>query len=324
MMNEFVRIGLVAVAVMILSLTAAGAQEQHYKGFSRGGALITVQELKQLADSKDPKLVVLAAENNVEYFLGHIPGSHQVDRPAIEAPASSQGGVSGNIVSAADFTKLLQRLGIDQDSKIVVYDSQYDATRLWWALTYYGKANVRVLDGGIKAWRNAGYTVDLLAPPLPVRSGAFVAKIALPSLRVDTSDIIAVQKNHQGQIWDNRSTKEFTGEELKKGATRPGRIPGSLHNDWAQFKTKENKAEWRSADEIKALTSTLGYDKNKDHYFYCQSGVRSTQALFALYLSGWPLEKLHNYDSSWIGWSRDTNLPLESGAVSGASTKLVK
>ncbi|HIJ97120.1 MAG TPA: sulfurtransferase [Desulfuromonadales bacterium] len=324
MIKECVRRGLVAVAAMILSFTAAGAQELHYKGFSRGSALITVQELKQLIDAKDPKLVVLASENNVEYFLGHIPGSHQIDRPAIEAPAASQGGITGNIVSAADFTRLAQRLGIDQDSKIVVYDSQYDATRLWWALTYYGKANVRVLDGGIKAWRSAGYTVDLLAPPLPIRNGTFVAKVAVPSLRVDTSDIIAVQKNHLGQIWDNRSIKEFTGEELKKGASRPGRIPGSLHNDWAQFKTKENKAEWRSANEIKALISTLGYEKNKDHYFYCQSGVRSTQALFALYLTGWPLEKIHNYDSSWIGWSRDTNLPLESGIVSGASTKLVK
>jgi thiosulfate/3-mercaptopyruvate sulfurtransferase len=309
---------------VIVSLSAADAQDLHYKGFARGGALITAQELKQLIESKDPKLVVLAAESNVEYFLGHIPGSHQVDRPAIEAPAASQGGVTGNIVSAADFTKLTQRLSIDQDSKIVVYDSQYDATRLWWALTYYGKANVRVLDGGIKAWRSAGYTVDLLAPAAPVRSGTFVAKVAVPSLRVDTADIIAAQKSHQGQIWDNRSTKEFTGEELKKGATRPGRIPGSQHNDWAQFKTKENKAEWRRADEIKALISTLDYDRNKDQYFYCQSGVRSTQALFALYLTGWPLEKLHNYDSSWIGWSRDTNLPLEIGPVSGGTAKLVK
>jgi len=41
--------------------------------------------------------------------------------------------------------------------------------------------------------------------------------------------------------------------------------------------------------------------------------VRSTQALFALYLAGWPLEKLHNYDSSWIGWSKDKNLPVVTG-----------
>ena len=35
--------------------------------------------------------------------------------------------------------------------------------------------------------------------------------------------------------------------------------------------------------------------------------------LFALYLAGWPLEKLHNHDSSWIGWSKDDRLPMEAG-----------
>ncbi|HZD54956.1 MAG TPA: hypothetical protein VE080_01755, partial [Candidatus Aquicultoraceae bacterium] len=57
----------------------------------------------------------------------------------------------------------------------------------------------------------------------------------------------------------------------------------------------------------------LGFDPGKDQYFYCQSGVRTTQVLFALYLSGWELSKLHNYDSSWIGWSKDEGLPLEAG-----------
>ena len=61
------------------------------------------------------------------------------------------------------------------------------------------------------------------------------------------------------------------------------------------------------------MIDRLGYDQRKDQYFYCQSGVRSTQALFALYLLGWPLERLHNYDSSWIGWSKDASLPLLTG-----------
>ncbi len=93
----------------------------------------------------------------------------------------------------------------------------------------------------------------------------------------------------------------------------PGGSPGSAHSDWALFKKKENQAEWLSAFEVTALLQRLGYDRSREQYFYCQSGVRSTQALFALYLSGWPMDKLHNYDSSWIGWSKDTNLPLLTG-----------
>jgi thiosulfate/3-mercaptopyruvate sulfurtransferase len=302
---------LLALLTALVSIVSAG--QAGYKGYPRGNSLITVQELKRLIDAKNPRLVVLAAENSVEYRLGHIPGSHQVDRPDIEAPPETQNGVTGNLIDSDGFTKLSHKLGINRDSLVVVYDTKYDATRLWWAFSYYGKGDVRVLDGGIKAWTAAGYPVDLLVPSLPSRSGTFVAKVSSPSLRVETPEIVTAQGSRKAQIWDNRDIKEFTGEELKKGAYRAGRIPGSSHSDWALFKKKENQAEWLAAPEVTALLHKLGYDRSKEQYFYCQSGVRSTQALFALYLAGWPLEKLHNYDSSWIGWSKDKNLPLLTG-----------
>lgn len=317
-----IRTLLTVLVLLALPTVTAFAQQNGYKGYSRGNALITVQELKQLLDAKTPGLVILAAESNVEYRLGHIPGSFQVDRPAIEAPPETQNGVSGNLVDAASFTRLAQSLGINRDSIVVVYDTKYDATRLWWAFTYYGKGDVRVLDGGIKAWKGAGYPVDLLAPAAPLRSGDFIARVLSPALRVDTADIIAAQKSNSSQIWDNRDIKEFTGEELKKGAYRAGRIPGSSHSDWIIFKKKDNQGEWLSASEVQPLLKKMGYDKSKEQYFYCQSGVRSTQAIFTLYLAGWPLEKLHNYDSSWIGWSKDKNLPIVIGNPAGTNLAL--
>lgn len=301
------------VGLVILLATTVLAGQADYKGFKRGNALISVQELKQLIDARDPKLVILAAENSVEYRLGHIPGSHQVDRPAYEAPPETQNGITGNLIDGTGFSNLAQKLGINQDSMVVVYDTKYDATRLWWAFTYYGKNNVRVLDGGSKAWKGAGYPVDILAPDPPTHSGTFQAKVANPRLRVDTPEILAIRNSAAAQLWDARDRKEFVGEELKKGAYRAGRIPGSKHSDWALFKKKDNQAEWLSAAELTPLLQQLGYDRRKEQYFYCQSGVRSTQVIFALYLNGWPLEKLHNYDSSWIGWSKDTNLALETG-----------
>jgi 3-mercaptopyruvate sulfurtransferase SseA len=322
MTTKLTRIVLTALTLLSLLAINAHAGQTGYKGYPRGNALISVQELKKLIDVKEPKLVILAAENSVEYRLGHIPGSYQVDRPVIEAPPETQNGVSGNIIDAAGFTKQAQSLGISRNSTIVVYDTKYDATRLWWAFTYYGKIDVRVLDGGIKAWKAAGYPVDLLAPDAPAKSGNFIAKVTLPSLRVDTADIIAVQSSSKAQLWDNRDIREFTGDELKKGAYRAGRIPGSVHSDWVLFKKKENSSEWVTATELKSLLQKLGYDRNKEQYFYCQSGVRSTQAIFALYLAGWPLEKLHNYDSSWIGWSKDKNLPIASGNPVGANLAL--
>ncbi|CAH2031980.1 sulfurtransferase [Trichlorobacter ammonificans] len=323
MKTGIIRIVLLAAGLMGLMSFAAYAETADYKGFERGNALISVQELKQLIDRNDGKLVILAAENNAEYGRGHIPGARQVDRPAYEAPPETQNGVNGNIISPEGFTAMARKLGIDPDSTVVVYDTKYDATRLWWAFSYYGKGDVRVLDGGLKAWKAAGYPIETLAPAAPAKTGTFTARVALPSLRVDTADIVAARQSGKAQLWDNRDSKEFTGEELKKGAVRAGRIPGSVSSDWIHFKKKDNQAEWLPAAELKTVLARQGYDNSKEQYFYCQSGVRSTQAIFALYLTGWPLEKLHNYDSSWIGWSREKSLPLETGiASSGTTTKV--
>jgi thiosulfate/3-mercaptopyruvate sulfurtransferase len=299
--------------ILALPAAIADAERAGYKRFPRGDALVSVQELKQLVDTADTNLVILAAEGIVGYRAGHLPGAYQVDRPDYEAPPETQGGVKGNLIDAAGFTELVRRLGINRDSTVVVYDTKYDATRLWWAFTYYGKSDVRVLDGGVKAWKEAGYPVEALPPDAPARPGNFVAEVVRPHLRVGTADVGSIRDNPASQLWDTRSIEEFTGEKQKKGAYRAGRIPGSRHAEWSLFKKKENIAEWLTASEMKLLLRDLGFDPEKEQYFYCQSGVRTTQVLFALYLSGWDLEKLHNYDSSWIGWSKDASLPLEAG-----------
>jgi len=312
-MKSVIGIFLVTLTALLLLEVESSAGQDGYKGYPRGNALITVQELKHLIDSRDPNLVILAAESDLEYRLGHIPGAHQVDRPAYAAPADTQQGVEGNLIDPAGFTRLARSLGIDRDSKVVIYEERYDATRLWWAFTYYGKSGVRVLDGGVHSWKVADYPVQLLAPVAPEQPGTFVAAVAHPQLRVDTADIERIVSTPFAQLWDTRSLDEVTGEKQKKGAYRAGRIPGSRHSEWTLFKTKENSAEWVTAAEMLPLLRELGYDPAKEQYFYCQSGVRSTQALFALYLSGWPFEKLHNYDSSWIGWSKEDRLALETG-----------
>jgi thiosulfate/3-mercaptopyruvate sulfurtransferase len=163
-----------ALAFLVSGAYAAPAG---YKGYPRGNALITVQELKSLIDAHDPNFVLVAAQSNLEYLPGHIPGAQQVDRPAIAAPPETQSGVEGNIINAAEFTRLAQSLGINRRSTVVIYEDRYDATRLWWAFTYYGKSDVRILDGGIQAWKAAGFPVEILPPAARPKIGNFVAAV---------------------------------------------------------------------------------------------------------------------------------------------------
>ncbi len=112
-----------------------------YKGFERGWALISAQELKRTMDmqaawknkipladgtmpAKDPKLVVIdVAHPQGQYMLdGHIPGAINIWRPDYEAPDKLFGARGENLMTRADFQAFLRTLGIDNDSMVVWYD----------------------------------------------------------------------------------------------------------------------------------------------------------------------------------------------------------
>jgi thiosulfate/3-mercaptopyruvate sulfurtransferase len=305
-------ITILSVLLISLALVAGVQAAEKYKGYVRGEIFITAQELNQLMQAKDPKLVVIAVASKTEYYSGHIPGSFHIWRPDYEADPATQGGVTDNIIQPEGFTKLMQGLGVDPDSKVVVYDHKYDATRVWWAFYYYGKTDVRILDGGIGAWKKAGYGTDLVAGG-KARPGTWAAKLTYPSMRVDTPEIMTLKDRTDAQLWDVRENKEFCGDEIKSGAFRAGRIPWGVQADYVLVKMKDNHSEWQPAAEIQKNMDKLGFDPNKRQYFYCQSGVRCTNWISTLYALGWPMDKLHNYDGSWIAWSKDDKLPIEKG-----------
>jgi thiosulfate/3-mercaptopyruvate sulfurtransferase len=300
-----VMLALLACLTMIVTADAA----DKYKGYVHGDVFITAQELSSLIKAKDPKLVIIAVSHAGQYFTGHIPGSVRIWRPDYEADPKTQGGVTDNLLQPEGFSKLMQKLGVNADSKVVVYDYKYDATRIWWAFFYYGKTDVRVLDGGYKAWSSAGFETNLLAGKDPV-PGTWVAKVSDPRMIVDTPEILKLKDRKDAQLWDNRGDPEFCGKEINKGAFRAGRIPWAVQADYVLVRNKKND-EWLTAAEVQANMKKLGFDPRKEQYFNCQSGVRTTQWIMTLYALGWPMKKLHNYDSSWIGWSKDDKLPIE-------------
>ena len=152
-----------------------------YKGFARGWAMISAEELKELWDrqqawdnrdtisspedapKRDPKLVIIdVAKPMLQYRGGgHIPGAYNTWRPdyASEETFWEEEVWAENLLDRADFQEFLRSFGIDNDSQVVFYDHKYDATRLWWACKLYG-FDTRVLDGGIDAWKAAGYDVN--------------------------------------------------------------------------------------------------------------------------------------------------------------------
>jgi thiosulfate/3-mercaptopyruvate sulfurtransferase len=303
-------------ATVILAVTVPASAADSYKGFERAEALITVQELQQLSEAKDPKLVILGVVEPISFGVGHIPGSVNIWRPDYELKVGQPYPFEGMILDRPRFQDFARGLGIDNDSRVVVYDEQYDATSLWWAFFLYGKTDVRVLDGGYPAWKAAGYpTESFLSGARPARMGDFVARQHGAGWLASMEDVRRAQAVSDVRVWDAREPAEWSGAEKKGNARRAGRIPWATFQNWQEYRTEiDGKATaFKTAAEIQQVIDKFGMDRHQTHIFYCQSGVRSTTAIFALYLMGWSPERLFNYEGSWLEWSYYDQNPLLTG-----------
>ncbi len=279
-----------ALLSLVLLLAAGPLAAEGYKGFPRGHALITAAELNALLEGSGPRPVVLAAVGRVPWLLGHIPGARLVLRRAYT-------GRDGMAVDRARFQAFARGLGIDDDTQVVVYDNAYDAARLWWLFRLYGKVDVRVLDGGWRAWEDAGHAVERGPGREAPEAGNFNAAPARAGWTAGMEAVAAARPEAGTHLWDARDLPEWKGT---------GPIGQARFIGWRVFRRADEgrPAEFRTAAETGALLRQAGFEPERDHIFYCHSGVRAATPFFALYLMGYPTERLRLYDGSWMEWSR--------------------
>jgi thiosulfate/3-mercaptopyruvate sulfurtransferase len=309
------RVGSIA-AVALLASTVTAAAEPKYKGFARGKALITVEELKRGLDAKDPKLIVLAVVEPASYKAGHIPTSINVWRPDYEHKVGQPYPFEGMLLDREGFQRFARELGIDNDSKLVVYDEKYDATSLWWAFHLYGKTDVRVLDGGYPAWKAVLPGTDTLpARARGEKAGTFVARQRRSGWLAGMDDVRRAQVRNRVRVWDTREPEEWSGAEKKGSARRAGRIPWAAFQSWKEYRVEIDgkPTAFKSAPEVRQVVDRFEMDPRDEHIFYCQSAVRSTTAIFALWLMGWDPDRLYNYEGSWLEWSYHESNPVLTG-----------
>jgi thiosulfate/3-mercaptopyruvate sulfurtransferase len=306
---------LITTIITAILFCCIASAEENYKGFARSKGLITPAELNSLIEADETDLVIIAVVKESTFRKGHIPGAMCAWRPDYERKTDDRYAFGGMMVNAKDFQTFARSLGINNDSQVVIYDHKYDSTRLWWAFYLYGKYDCRILDGGYQGWEAAGYEVSRRTAKRA--TGDFTAAKAMKGWTASMYDVHACVDG-SAQLWDTREEDEWLGSKLKRGAFSKGRIPWAAYQNWGEFKKKVSKdakypTEFKSASEVAAVVRGYGMDMNKEQIFYCQSGVRTTTAIFSLYLLGWPVDKLKNYDGSWIEWSYHEDNPSIAG-----------
>jgi thiosulfate/3-mercaptopyruvate sulfurtransferase len=241
-----------------------------------------------------------------QYLQSHIPGAVFVDWTAdiIEPTAPVHMALAG----PERFAALMERLGIGDDSDVVVYDDSGGlAPRLWWALNYYGHSRARVLDGGWSKWVAEGRPVTAAAPAPP--RAVFTPRIQA-GWRAETGMVRAAMKASGVVLVDCRSPEEWRGE-IGRGE-QTGRIPGSRNVPSVQALEGDFRT-WKRPEEIRALYAKAGITPDVPVITYCNAGVSASVGLLALKLAGFP--SVSNYAGSWYEWESDPANPTERGAA---------
>lgn len=233
-------------------------------------------------------------EGESQYRAGHLPGASylHLDRD-LSAPRARVGG-RHPLPSAEDFTNRMRRIGLSGERMLVAYDDSRSAfaARLWWLARYFGHANVRVLNGGFRAWCDAGLPLDAQAvAPTP---GDFTARPD-NSRVVDYESLSASLSSGNLVLVDSREVGRYRGLEEPVDPVA-GRIPGAVNRPWVEV-TEEN-GRFREPGVQGARWEGLG--PVDQIVVYCGSGVTACLNLLSLELAGLGGARL--YPGSWSDW----------------------
>jgi thiosulfate/3-mercaptopyruvate sulfurtransferase len=257
---------------------------------------------------KDANLVVFAVGNKGEYDKGHIPGSLYLEyheTHLMQAP----NGLSVELPPMADLEALFGKLGVTNDSRIVLYpmkDTFSWATRIYLTLDAMGLGRqTALLDGGLVVWNKEGRAVTT-----EVRS-VTPGKITTcqQSDVITTLDDVKANVKHPGvDIIDARAAQFYSGKE-KPGDQRLGHIPGAGSIPFTSL--IDDQGKWKSPEVLAAIFHDAGIKPGDRVISYCHIGQQATAVYFVARYLGF---NVRLFDGSWEEWSKHTELPAETSS----------
>ena len=203
-------------------------------------------------------------------------------------------------------------LGADDDTCVVVYDnagSMY-AARLWWMLRWAGHAAVSVLDGGIGAWRAAGYALEAGTAAPPARRGNFSLRPAL-TRTVGYEELARTLPQGRHLVVDARAPERYRGE-VETIDPVAGHIPGAINRPF-----RDNLQADGSVQAAPSSCAPSGWRCSAvadigEVVHQCGSGVTACHNLLALEVAGLGGGVL--YPGSWSEWCAQPGAPVATGA----------
>ena len=269
--------------------------------------LITVPDLKALLGHPDLRIVDASwhldgRDGRIDFARERLPGAVFFD---LEAGSDRASPLPHMLPTAAAFAAHVSALGIGDQDDIVVYDTPglVSAARIWWMLRTFGASRVRVLDGGLPAWRAAGGPLEAgpRSPPDPAR---FRAQFD-PDAVADRA-AVAGAADAGVQVLDARSAGRFAGTAPEpRAGLRGGHMPGACNLPFADILTPDSTMKRGAA--LEAAYRAAGIDPDRPVITTCGSGVTAAILSLGLAVLGRPSRL---YDGSWAEWGGRTDTAI--------------
>jgi thiosulfate/3-mercaptopyruvate sulfurtransferase len=302
---------LLVSAIALTLLASLGVQTSNAAPKNLSRAVAQADWLEQNLDNPKVRIIEVSTEPGL-YERGHIKNAAKIvwHTDLVDT-------VNRDIASARKFQQLAQRIGINQDTTIVLYGDKNNWFAAWgaWLFNIYGAKDVRILDGGRVKWEKDGRALTTAVPTF--KQGNFTTRVADKSLRATLlKDVLPVAKKRvKADLIDIRGADEFSGKifaapGFQELAVRAGHIPGAINVPWGQNVNADGT--FKSVAELRKLYADKGVDGKQNIITYCRIGERSSLTWFVLSeILGYNVK---NYDGSWTEYGNTVGVPINNPA----------
>lgn len=236
-------------------------------------------------------------DGKTKFLEAHIPGAGFYD---IDEVADPDATLPHMIPSAARFEKLMAKLGVANDSRIVFYDQKglQSSARGWWLMRLFGHGKAAVLDGGLPKWVKEGRPVET-GEAKSRKPTTYVADFIAGRV-LGIGDVKRTLEKGDRLVLDARAAGRFKGTAPEPRPGLPsGHMPGAKNIPFNELFAADGTMLPKEA--LAARFAAAGADGARPLVTSCGTGVTACILTLGAVRAGLPEPAV--YDGSWTEWA---------------------